>query len=251
MEQKDINSKIKLLYTRNFKRDLDIVIFKAIINGKKYNEISINDFKIDDKNINIYTYAWQLKKGKAIKHLDVSKIDEDHYKFMDSLKKEKIYEHLLNEYKLPFEEVSYKNTIKNLFNNNTYNNSPQCHYCGITEAIINDIIIETEYNIDSTMRFHTKRFYNRGLSMEIDQIKPSMGYVEDNMVLCCYWCNNAKSDEFSYHEFKLFIAPSIRKIWKSRFGIILPLPNYPIKVHIKILNALFEIRNKLFSLLRK
>ena len=52
--------------------------------------------------------------------------------------------------------------------------------------------------------------------MEIDRIDPSGDYSKENIVLCCYWCNNAKTDEFSYFEFKKFIAPEIQEIWEIR-----------------------------------
>jgi len=52
--------------------------------------------------------------------------------------------------------------------------------------------------------------------MEIDRIEPNKEYTPDNCVLACYWCNNAKSDEFSSHEFSENIGPCIQSVWKKR-----------------------------------
>ncbi|WP_188117205.1 hypothetical protein [Campylobacter concisus] len=35
--------------------------------------------------------------------------------------------------------------------------------------------------------------------------------------MACYWCNNAKTDEFSPEEFKP-IAEGIREVWNKRLG---------------------------------
>jgi hypothetical protein len=40
----------------------------------------------------------------------------------------------------------------------------------------------------------------RGQSLEIER-KEDTKYNEENCELCCYWCNNAKSDIFSFNEF--------------------------------------------------
>ena len=47
--------------------------------------------------------------------------------------------------------------------------------------------------------------------MEIDRIKANHEYLKDNVVLACYWCNNAKSDEFSEPEFTRYRSRN----WKS------------------------------------
>ena len=38
--------------------------------------------------------------------------------------------------------------------------------------------------------------------MEVVRIELNKGYEEGNLVLSCYWCNNAKTDEFTATEFK-------------------------------------------------
>jgi hypothetical protein len=80
----------------------------------------------------------------------------------------------------------------------------RCGYCGIS---IDDILKLSE------SKLYTKRA--RGYVMEVDQIDASGGYTTENCIACCYWCNNAKTDEFSVEDFKE-IARGINVVWKSR-----------------------------------
>ena len=82
-----------------------------------------------------------------------------------------------------------------------------CRYCGISMVQINQL--------SENGKLHTKRL--RGYSMEIDQEDPYGLYTDDNCVASCYWCNNAKTDEFSVDEFKE-IARGISKVWNKRLG---------------------------------
>lgn len=69
----------------------------------------------------------------------------------------------------------------------------ECYFCKIKESEI-----QTLYMAGQLL---TKRLGTRGFKMEVDQRNPNNGYVEGNIALCCYWCNNAKTDEFSEEEF--------------------------------------------------
>ena len=57
---------------------------------------------------------------------------------------------------------------------------------------------------------------DRVYTMEIDLIKPKCEYSKDNVILACYWCNNAKSDEFPELEFFNKRGPGIGKVWNSK-----------------------------------
>jgi 5-methylcytosine-specific restriction endonuclease McrA len=81
----------------------------------------------------------------------------------------------------------------------------RCEYCGISEQEINQLMSESAIK--------TKR--DRGEKMEIDRKNPANEYVTGNIALCCYWCNNAKTDEFTDTEFQP-IADQIRHVWVSR-----------------------------------
>ena len=73
--------------------------------------------------------------------------------------------------------------------------SNECYYCGITLKEINQL-----FELQLIM---TKRSNTRGKSLEYERVEPNKAYEDlNNLKLACYWCNNAKSDEFSADEFK-------------------------------------------------
>jgi 5-methylcytosine-specific restriction endonuclease McrA len=51
--------------------------------------------------------------------------------------------------------------------------------------------------------------------LEVDRRDNEEGYKTDNCVLACAVCNNAKSDKFTYEEFKR-VGRVIRQIWQQK-----------------------------------
>jgi hypothetical protein len=87
----------------------------------------------------------------------------------------------------------------------------KCYYCGINEQQIQTLI--------SRGQIHTKRITTRGRTLEMERLEPNKPNDEtDNLVYSCYWCNNAKTDEFSEKEFKP-IGECMEQIWKARLTI--------------------------------
>ncbi len=80
-----------------------------------------------------------------------------------------------------------------------------CAYCGISMKQI--------HKLAENKKLFTKR--SRGYSLEIDQKDPYGGYSDKNCIASCYWCNNAKTDEFIPKEFKK-IAKGINCVWNQR-----------------------------------
>ena len=78
----------------------------------------------------------------------------------------------------------------------------KCHYCGIGEK---DFILIWG------------PFYGgkRGSRLEIDCVNNEEGYKTDNCVLACAVCNNAKSDKFTYEEFRR-VGSVVKQIWHKR-----------------------------------
>jgi hypothetical protein len=79
-----------------------------------------------------------------------------------------------------------------------------CYYCGISENILSQL-----YN-DQTYTCKTKR--NRGFWFELDRKDASIVnnlYTKDNMVFCCYFCNNHKSDVISAANMRQFFGNSM------------------------------------------
>lgn len=83
----------------------------------------------------------------------------------------------------------------------------KCNYCGITEARIAEMI--------AAGKLGTKRLPTRGRTLELDRKRPNEAYTPDNLVLACYWCNNAKTDTFTEEEFKT-VGEVFKEIWKNR-----------------------------------
>lgn len=76
-----------------------------------------------------------------------------------------------------------------------------CHYCGIKEG---DFI-----------RMWGVFYKTRGKRLELERKDNEKGYTLENCVLACAICNNAKSNKFTYEEFKK-IGKAIKEVWSSR-----------------------------------
>lgn len=86
----------------------------------------------------------------------------------------------------------------------------ECHYCGISQEEINELFDRGEMK--------PARNGKRGRKLELERVMPKESYENtDNLKLACYWCNNAKTDQFSEDEFKL-IAVGIGKALKARLS---------------------------------
>lgn len=84
------------------------------------------------------------------------------------------------------------------------NEEKKCFYCKCTQSELNSF-----YQKNSSKRKNT-----RGKTLEVDRIKDEK-YNRNNCRLSCYWCNNAKSDVFSFEQFKPIgnaIGNAIKKI---------------------------------------
>lgn len=81
-----------------------------------------------------------------------------------------------------------------------------CFYCDITEQELSALFeILKEVNKRPT----------RGKTLELERKIADRPYDElDNLVLCCYMCNNAKSDFFSHEQF-IPIGKAIKQVWKN------------------------------------
>ncbi len=90
-----------------------------------------------------------------------------------------------------------------------------CAYCGTTNEIS-----EALYKMQKNgTRPDATRGGKRGKRLELDRVDPNKQYDElENIVWCCYWCNNAKTNFFTRQEFTpiaIEIGKSIKKIMDS------------------------------------
>jgi len=87
----------------------------------------------------------------------------------------------------------------------------QCFYCGISSLSCGNL-----YHMQMRgVRYNATRGGKRGRRLELDRRDASKEYDElDNLVWCCYWYNNAKSNFFTELEF-MPVAKAIGKVLQS------------------------------------
>lgn len=210
--EKIINQKYEALIKRSFKTKLELFLFNFFCkNEKDSGKISTEDFlsfKINDQLMNLYQKAWQFKDGKVEKDhkLTVAEIDEKIIRW--NSENEELKKFMLSVYYIYFKSSAFPlKDFKSVYPEEE--EKRECSYCGINEKVVK--------RLKNEFKIFTKSF--RGGVIEIDRRNSNKEYSIDNIVLCCYWCNNAKSDEFTPDEFKEFIGPGMKKIWENR-GIL-------------------------------
>jgi hypothetical protein len=88
-----------------------------------------------------------------------------------------------------------------------------CDYCGLTSR--ESLILFNRFP-------KSTRGGRRGKRLELDRIDPTIkNYGQDiqNLALACYWCNNAKTNYFSFEEFRK-IGEKIKEIQQNRIDNI-------------------------------
>lgn len=85
-----------------------------------------------------------------------------------------------------------------------------CFYCSLPENALEEL--------RNQPRHINKRYPQRGKSLEIDRKQAELPYSNiQNLVLACYWCNNAKTDTFTEQEFQQ-LGQVIKRIWENRLN---------------------------------
>lgn len=167
------------------------------INFKEFKE-----FKITDELIEKFAAIYYQGKG----------IEDDSKSCQNTITKfcseDKIKENpLKDEYmKLKYDYIS--NAIENNFTLEQWKSMYQkksCSYCGVKNDDIEKLRMEKKITSKS----------GRGFNLEVDRMSPNLEYTKENCCMSCYWCNNAKTDEFLPYEFKE-IARGINATWNYR-----------------------------------
>lgn len=90
-----------------------------------------------------------------------------------------------------------------------------CHYCGLTESESQEISMT---GILTSNRFPQNGIIGQGSSravwLEVDRLTPNGLYSRDNCVMCCYFCNNDKSDVFGGNEYTNFFQNRVQYLRK-------------------------------------
>lgn len=111
------------------------------------------------------------------------------------------YEHILNEltkrcntvlnYDIDLNYEDFVNIIKD----------SNCHYCGKK-------LIYNPYSRGSRSK-HMSRAY------QLDRMDNNKGYLINNVVPCCWYCNRMKSDIYTYEEF-IKLSPVLKEIHANK-----------------------------------
>ncbi len=202
----DITSALKKKY--NSKRDDSFVSFMRTVG---YN-LSLYTKNIDSK---LYEELQKriVEHDKAIRCREIKKYACEYYQYLDddsnpesNKKLKEFYDASKDEYdecKIAYQKryeynFSFTAFVKLLIKSS-------CSYCGIS--------LEQLKSLRKKWKIHSKS--GRGFSLEIDRKSPNLEYTEKNCCMSCYWCNNAKTDEFNVTEFEE-IAKGINAAWNKR-----------------------------------
>lgn len=186
----------------SFKTKLKLYLFYLAINKdtEKIDQDEFRKFEIAEDMVKVYTTKyWQY---------------ESEYQFESGLTNDQIYR------KMARLEASNKEVIEKMrldyirfefpvkFSQEQFvklTEAEHCAYCGIS--------IPEVVELANKQQLFKKNY--RGWTLEIDRKNSNFEYSASNCVMACYWCNNAKTDEFTHEEF-LEIGKSIRKVWDER-----------------------------------
>jgi len=172
---------------RSFKAKWTLFVFEHVLSTELVLTLeTFNRFQLSDESIALYANQfWQYLGSEKIHSKTVDEVYAGIKEF------EKQYAVV----KLQCERDYVDNVFPELYPLNAFETlirKETCHYCGISVA---DILALGEAD-----KLRKKSL--RGWTLEIDRLKPNNEYTLDNCVMSCYWCNNAKTDEFSAAEFK-------------------------------------------------
>lgn len=188
----------------SFRTKRNLYLFSKALNNT-WQEFGLDDFRqfrIDPALVNEYTTIyWQYEPG---------------YEIREGLTNDMIQKEIARkevELKAGIETLrqDYISTVfPALFPPDKFvdlTNTQECAYCGITIPMVTELA--------NKQQLYKKNY--RGWSLEIDRKDSNFEYSPDNCVMACYWCNNAKTDEFSHEEFKI-VGEVIKKIWHGRIN---------------------------------
>ena len=199
--EKEIKDLHKKKAQDSFKTKKNLYLFDSALNRKTSIDLQeFREFKITDDLLNQYTgMYWQYEKDEYINDdLTIGETERLINELTANFQNQ-ILEMESDYVNIHFSEVFPLSDFRDLIK------SSECAYCGITEDKVIDL--------SNKVKIFKKHF--RGWKMEIDRMHPNKEYSEKNCVMACYWCNNAKTDEFSFEEFQ-GIGQAIAKVWKSR-----------------------------------
>ncbi len=202
-----ISSKYRALSERSFKTKLELYLFNRCYYeyDLDFSEDDFILFEIDDHLVELYERSWSLDnddKFSVNQKLSIEEIDDRIHVWnkANANKKKK----LLIAYQQRFHSVLSMEELKEVYPEN--DSDRVCFYTELSDQDIS--------RFRAAGQIKTK--VSRGRIMEIDRLNSNKEYSKANIVLACYWANNAKTDEFTVDEFKNEIGPGIREVFQKR-----------------------------------
>ena len=194
-------TKIQLfLFNKAFEQNFQINNYFTEDNIKEIKK-HFEDFEITNNLANLYSSKYfQLELKEKIYNIKIDNINKNMLS-KTKIKKHEVFKHLKEIYKERFEKIFPKIDFENLIK------ETKCSYC--------EINITQIQLLGENGKLNNKRSDTRGYSLEIDRKLPNLEYSKNNCCMACYWCNNAKTDEYSPKEFKP-IAKGINQSWNIK-----------------------------------
>lgn len=204
MDKKKRDSLYKSIAKRSFETKLNLYAFKMAIESVgqllELDADRFNNFFITHELVERYTAEyWQTERTEKIGDKTVDEI----YKWMKDFKE-------MNQHAIVFLQSNYIQNFNQFFSELEFEKlleNKNCHYCGIT-------IADMEKLAEKHKIFKKNE---RGWTLEIDRVNSNFEYSKRNCVMSCYWCNNAKTDEFTAEEFAI-VGKAIAQVWHDRLG---------------------------------
>lgn len=116
------------------------------------------------------------------------------------------YEIIMRKYEIVNKEKDKKFEEMKKFTLWYKESNKECYYCGISKENLKKLF-------DNKVIQSKKPSFNG--TLQIKRLNPNKGYVEDNCVLACCICNNAKSDMINAKNFKEYFAESVKKFYND------------------------------------
>ncbi len=171
----------------SFKTKWSLFCFNSLIHpSKEFSLKSFQDFKILPELVSIYVNQYHQYEKEEL--LDDSEWEvSELMKAMESQLENSLKTTCQEDYVADFDKMFPKEQFEAL------GKDESCYYCELTLS-----------DFDELYNHHLiNKKANRGFVLELDRKTPNLEYTPDNCVMSCYWCNNAKTDEFDTEEFKV------------------------------------------------
>lgn len=209
MTPSEVTQRYKSIVKRSFERHMDLFLtaqfLRSPVQSLTISPNSYRTFQPTDQEWSSYLSSHQAKSfDAAFGDTTVRKLD-------DAIK---TWWKVIGDEKREYEQIHRdqycisQSEFRDLF---TSQRELSCEYCLTTETQFQQLI--------KAGQIKTKRLSTRGTTFEIDCRTPHLGYTRGNLAICCYWCNNAKTDEFTKDEF-LPVAKALGQIWQQRLSVI-------------------------------